>query len=375
MERVAISGGPEMDGKGDKSIPQSTLPQTQSATGASQERFVKGSGAPLVEAHSDENSPPNYNSTTSTGVGATRSTVGEREMAEVHVNTEPTGLLVGASTHWYPRDPYDPSIEADQVDMQAEVSTLMDKDDDEEDPSFGVLFANTTFYPLLAYQPHLHGHDLNIEQDDPIIEDIGSGLVADSVMEDPTPDSRRVDTSLTGTGTLQPSSWVPPSTSGTLHAIFPGVPLAHMQIATFIDDPVPASQHHTHSDTYAVDIEISAATRAQQVVPLQDIVRPFVLDREHPSPSAGGRLPEEPQITYEGYSHTFETNVFPSQAASRPSLPSPSTLTSRVGPVAISPPTCGSIEVHKGEVKGLEGEVCSEPPDTASAETSHPRYV
>ena len=43
----------------------------------------------------------------------------------------------------------------------------MDKDDDESETRFGLL-SKTTFHPLLAYQSHLYGHGLNVEQDDPL---------------------------------------------------------------------------------------------------------------------------------------------------------------------------------------------------------------
>ena len=370
VQRAAISNGPETGGEGDKRISQLTPSQTQSAIGASQERFEKVGASP-IEAHSDENGPTKYNSTTSTGVGATQSTVGGRKKAGVHVNT-----VVDASTNWYPRDTYDSSIESDQEDMQVEFSTPMDKDDDEEDPSFGVL-SNTTFYPLLAYQPHLYGHGLNTEQDGSIIEDIGSGLGADSVMEDATPESRKVDASVAATRTVQPFAWVPPSTSDAFHAIFPGVPFARPQMTGFFEDSVPVFQHRTHSDPYGVDKTISEETRIQQVAPPQDIAWPFVLDGAHPSPSVAGGLPEEPRFVHAKHSPTSEPSGFPNQTTSRSSFPSPSPPMSKVDPVLISLSTCGPIEVHKAEIKDLEGEVCSEPAVTASVQQEVPpsRYV
>jgi hypothetical protein len=92
------------------------------------------------------------------------------------------------------------------MDMQVDFS---DKGDDKSEPSFGVL-SNTTFHPFLAYQPHLYSHGLNIGEHEPIIEDIGSGLVADSVMEDPRAEFREGVVSVAATRTLQPFYWGPP---------------------------------------------------------------------------------------------------------------------------------------------------------------------
>ena len=377
VERAAISGGPDMEEAGDKWLPLLAPPQTESTIGVSQERVEKVSGAPLIEAHSDKNGPPTYNSTTtSTGVGAIQSIVAEREKAGAQDNRGLAALHSGlpvACTDRYPRDPYDSDLEADRVDMLVDFSTPLDKVDDESHPSFDVL-SNTTFYPLLAYQPHLYDHGLDIEQDDPITEDIGSGLGADSVMEDATPESRKVDASVAATRTVQPFEWVPPSTSDAFHSIFPGVPFARPQMTGFSEDSVPVFRHHAHSDPYGVDKTISEESRIQQVAPPQDIASPFVLDGAHPSPSVAGGLPEEPQFVYAKHSPTSGLSVFPNQTTSHSSFSSPSPPTLKVDPVLISSPT---IEVHKAAVKDLEGEVCSESPVTASVqrEVAPPRYV
>ena len=378
VERVAISGGPEMAEADIKKVP--LLAHNEGAIGASQESVENAGDFPLTKADRNKNGADAPTSSVGTGSDATQSIVAEREKARVQDNrvlaTPHSGLLVGASTNWYPRDPYDSNIEADQEDMQMDFSTAMDKDDDESDPGFGVL-PNTTFHPLLAYQPHLYGHGLNLKQDDSIIEDTGSGLGADSAMEDATTESRKVDVPATATRTLQPFSWVPPSTYGAFHAIFPGVPIAHPQMTTFVDDSVPGFQHRMLNNPYGVDTAISEETRIQQTAPPQDIAWPLVSDGAHPSPSVKGRLSKGLQFFHAKHSSTSGSTVFPSRTTSHLCFPSPSPPTSRVEPVPISSPTCRPIEPQKEEVKDLEGEIYPEPSviPVVQREASRPRYV
>ena len=378
VEQVAISGGPEMVEAEIKKVP--LLAHNEGTICASQESVENVSDFPLTKADSDKNGADAPTSSISTGSDATQSIVAEREKARMQDNrvlaTPHSGLLVGASTNWYPRDPYDSDIEADQEDMQMDFSTAMDKDDDESDPGFGVL-PNTTFHPLLAYQPHLYGHGPNLKQDDPIVEDTGSGLGADSAMEDATTESRKVDVPATATRTLQPFSWVPTSTFDAFRAIFPGIPIAHPQMTTFIDDSVPGFQHRMLTDPYGVDAAISEETRIQQTAPPQDIAWPFVSDGAHPSPSVKGRSSKGLQFVHAKHSSTFGSTVFPSQTISHPCFPSPSPPTSKVDPVPISSPTCRPIELQKEEVKDLEGEIYLEPSviPVVQREASPPRYV
>ena len=85
----------------------------------------------LLKAHSNGKRATIHTSSISTGVDATQSIAADREKAGVQVNTEmaspPSELLNDTPTDWYPRRPYDPSIGADQVDMQVDFSTAMDK--------------------------------------------------------------------------------------------------------------------------------------------------------------------------------------------------------------------------------------------------------
>ena len=347
-ERAVTCGGPEMAGAEVKKVP--LLAHTEGTIGAWRESADNVSNAPQVKAHSDENEALEHTSSTGTGVYATQSIAAEREKAGVQVNIEvarPPSGFNDAPADSYPRDPCDPMMEADQEDMQVDFSTPMDKDDDESDTGFGVL-SNTTFHQLPPYQ---YGHGLNTEQDDPIIEGIGSGLVGDSVMEDATQEPQNVDVPAIATRTLQPFSWVPPSTSSAFHAIFPGVPFARTQMTPCIDESVPAFQHGTLDVPYGVEMTISEETRIQQVAPPQDVVWPFVSDVAYPSLSMEGGLAQETQFVYAKPSPTLGPIVVPSQTTSHSSFPSPSPLTSRVDPVLISSPTGRPIEVHKAEVK------------------------
>ena len=370
-ERATTSGGPETEAK---KVP--LLAHTEGTISASRESADNVSDVPQVKTHSDKNTAFVHTSSTSTSVDATQSIAAEMEKAGVQGKNEMARPYSGfnhAPTDSYPRGVYDLRMEADHVDMQVDFSTPIDEDDDESDTRFGVL-SNTTFHQLPPYQ---YGHGLNTEQDDPIIEDMGSGLAGDSVMEDATPESQNVDVPATATRTLRPFSWVPPSTSDAFHAIFPGVPFARTQMTACIDESVPVFQHGTLDGPYRVDTTIPEEARIQRVAPPQDVVWPFVLDGAYPSPSMEGGLPQEPRFIYAKPSPTSGPSVVPSQTTSHSSFASPTPLTSKVDPVLISSPTGTPIQVHKPEIKDFGGEVCSEPAGTASVqpEVPPPRYV
>ena len=374
VEQVAMAGGPEMAAADIKRVP--LLAHAEGAIGASREGVENASD---FKADGEKIGADEPTSSICTGSDTTQSIVTEAEKARLQFSEmarPPSGLLHDTATDSYPRGPYDPWIGADEEDVQMDFSTPMDKDDDESDTRFGVL-SNTTFHPLLTYQPHLYGNGFNVEQDVPIVEDIGSSLGADSVMEDATPKSRKVDVRVAATRSHQPFSWVPPSTSDALHALFPGVPYARPQVATFVDDSAPGFQHCTLNNPYGVDTTISEETRIQQVAPPQHIAWPLVLDGAYPSPTVEGGLSKGPQFGYAKHSSSFGPSVFPSQTASHSSFMFPSPLTLRVDPVPISSPTCRPIEVHQEVVKGLEGDVCPEPAVVANVqrETSPPRSV
>ena len=375
VEQVAIPGGPEMAEADIKKV--SLLAHTEGVIGTSRESVENASDFLLIKADGDKNGANAHISSIGTWLDATQSIVADREKAGVQVNNEmarqPSGLLNDTATESYPRGPYDPRRGADQVE---DFSTPMDKDDDESETEFGLL-PNTTSHPLLTYQPHFYGHGLNIEQDDSIIEDIGSCLEADSVMEDATRESGKVDAPVAATRTVQPLEWVPPSTFDAFHVIFPGVPFLRPPSTTFSNDSVPCFQYRTLNNPYGVDTTISEETRIQQVAPLQDIAWPFTLEGAHPSPSVEGGLPPEPQFVHLQHSPTSRPNVFGSQTTSHSSFPSPSPPTSRVDPIPISSPTCRPVEVHKEEAKDLEGDVCPEPVVIARVqrEASPPRYI
>ena len=370
--RMTASSGPEIAEAEVEKVLQ--LVHTEGAVGASRESVDKVSIAPQVKAHSDKNESHEDTRNTGTGVDGTQSTAAEREKARNQVNemARPPSGFNDASTDSYPRGPYDPRMEADQQDMQMDFSTPMDKDDDESVTGFGAL-SNTTFHPLLTYQPHLYGHSLNVEQDEHIIEDIGSGLGVDSVMGDATLESQNVDVHATATRAPQPFSWVPPSTSGAFHTIFPVVPFARPQMTACIDESVQVFQHRTLNGPYGVDTTVSEEARIQQVAPPQDTAWPFILDGVYPSPSMEGGLLK---FVYAKHSPISGPSVFPGQATNHSTFPSPCPPTSRVD-VPVSSPTRRPIVVHMEDVKDLEGEVCPEPAVTASVQraASPPRYV
>ena len=355
---ATTSSDPKMAETEAKKVPP--LAHTEGTIGALRESANNVSDVPQLKAHSDENGACKHTSSTGTGVDATQSIAAEREKAGVQVNIEmarPPSSFNDASTDSYPRGPYDLRLEANHQDMQVDFSTPMDKDDDESDTGFGGL-SNTTFHPLLTYQPHFYDHGLNVEQDEHIIEDIGSGLGADSVMEDAAPGSQNVGAPTTTTRASQPFSWVPPSTSGTFHATFPGVPLACPQMVTCIDESVQVFQHRTLNNPCGIDTTISEEASIQQVAPPQHIAWPSVFDGAYPSPSMEGGLLK---FVYAKHSPTSGPSVFPTQTTNHSSFPSLSPPTSRVDPVPVSSPTCRPIAVHIEDVKDLEGDVCPEP--------------
>jgi hypothetical protein len=362
VECAAISGGTEMEEAGIKKIPILAPSRAEGAISASREEVDKVSGAPLVEAHSDTNYHPENLSTTGTGVNDIQSAVALRERAGVRVNTEvarpPSTLLVGTPTDSYPRSPYDQDMQVDQVDMQVDFSSPLDKDEEKLEPSFGVL-SNTTFDHLLSHsaQPQLYSHGASIEEDDSIVEDIGPRFVADSVMEDARTAPWKADVSVTATETLQPFSWIPTSIPDGFHSTFPDVPFARTQMTAFFNDPAPVLPHRSLNDAYTVDTTTSEETRLWQVAPPQTIPWPFVSD------GVVG-LSEEPQSVYATHSPTPVLSAFASQVTSFP----PSPPTPRLSSVPTFPPVCRPIEGHEEEVKDLDGEVHSEPAVAASVQ-------
>jgi len=380
-----LRGCPEMEETEDKRVPLLAPPQIEGAVSVTRESVDKVSGAPLIGAHSDEDGPVVYTGTT--GVGATQSIVAEREKTSVQVNTKVdglfSGLLVDAPTDSYPKGPYDPNMEGDQVDMQVDFSISVDKDEDEVEPWFGLLpNTNTTLDPSLAFQPQLYNHGPSIEQDDRIVEEIGPCFVEDSVMEEARTEPWRADASVTATQTLQAFSLLPPSVSGAVHTIFPGVPFATpaqmtAQMTVTLDTSVPVFQHHILSDPYAVDAIISEETRLPQDTPPQDIAWPFIGGGVHPSAPGEVGLANEPPSVYARLSLTSVSSVFTSQITSHSSFPPPSLPASTVDPLPVSSSTCRHIEGHKEAVNNLEGEVDLEPAPAAAVqrESSPPRCV
>jgi hypothetical protein len=341
------------------------LPRTEGAISAPWETVEVG-GPSHIEAHCD------VNGTSTTGVDATQLIMAEREMARVEVSTEmarvPSGSLDQAPTDSYPRGPYDPNMEA-QVDMQVDLLIPLDEDEDESDSEFGVL-SRTTFDPSLAYQPQLYNHGLSTEEDEPIIEDIGPGFVADAVMEDARTECWEADVSATAPKTLQPFSWVPPSLSGGFHTGFPGVPFAHAQMTAFTSTSADVFQHHTHNDTYTVDTTNYEETALQQIAPPQDIAWPFVSDgvQPWPSPSVEVGLTKEPQSVHATLSPTSVPSDFASQTTTRSYFLLPSPPPSKIDPVPVAPSTYRPIDGHKEGAKGLDGEVDPEPAVAASVQ-------
>ena len=99
--------------------------------------------APTTEGRDDENELRTHTDTVGlAGLDATPLIVAEGMMARV-----------GAPTASYPGFPYDLDMGAGEEGTQGDISIPMDEDEEELQPSFGVL-SNTTFDPSFAYQPH-----------------------------------------------------------------------------------------------------------------------------------------------------------------------------------------------------------------------------
>ena len=379
VEQAAIR---EAEEAGNQKVAILAPSRTEAAIGASQEKVDEVRSAPLVEAHSDTNGQPENISTTGTSVGATQSTVAEREEAKVRVNTQvaspPSRLRVESVPDSYPKCPHGPNMQVDQVDMQVDFSGPTDKDEEKSEPSFGIL-SNTAFDPLLAYpaQPQSYSHGPSTEEGDSIIEGTGPTFVADSVMEDARTEPWKADVSVTAAETLQPFSWVPSSISDAFRATFPGVQFARTQMTPFFNGSLPVLQYHPLSDQYAMDTTISEDTRLWQGTPPQDIPWSLGSDGVHPSPSLEVGSPKEPQYVYAKHSSTPVLSDFASQTTSGPSLPPPSPPGSRIGPVPVLPTFCGPTDGHQGEVKYLGEEVGPEPAVVVGLqrETSLPRCV
>jgi len=216
VKRAAISGGPGAAEAGVKKVLLSA--HTEGAIGASRKSVDNvGDDVPLIKAHSDENEALLYTSATGIGADATQSIVAEREKTRV---PRWQGRSPDCSTR-HPRIRIK-GIHTTQVwkqirwicrwTFQLPWIRMMTRQ---------ILSLASCQTPPSTYQPHLYGHGLDIKRDRPIIKGIRSGLVANSVMEDATPESRMVDVPVAASTTLQPFSWVPPSTSGAFHAIFP----------------------------------------------------------------------------------------------------------------------------------------------------------
>ena len=177
--------------------------------------------APTTEGRDDENELRTHTDTVGlAGLDATPLIVAEGMMARV-----------GAPTASYPGFPYDLDMGAGEEGTQGDISIPMDEDEEELQPSFGVL-SNTTFDPSLAYQPHSYSHGLNIEQGGLIVEDVETEFVADSIMEDTGMESWNAEASVK-TEILQPFSWIPPPIVGAFQAISPNVPPT--QMTTFVN--------------------------------------------------------------------------------------------------------------------------------------------
>ena len=171
-------------------------------------------------------------------------------------------MLNDTPTDSYPRGPYDPSIGADQVDMQVNfwiramtsrklgLAAYQTPPSTRCSPTSRICTATASTSSKMT---HYRGYWLRSRG--------GFGKGRRNV----TPE---VDVPATATRTLQPFSWVSPSTFGPLHAIFLGVPFARSRVAAFIHDSVPLFQHRMRTDQYGVDTTISEEARIQQVAPL-----------------------------------------------------------------------------------------------------------
>ena len=306
--------------------------------------------APPIEDRNDENELRTYTNTVGlAGLDATPLIVAEGMISRVGDETRlPSSWLVHPRTH-IPGFPYDTDM---GERMQGDFSIPMDEDEDELEPSFGVV-SNTTFDPSLAYQPqpHSYSHGLNTEQGGLIVEDIETEFVADSAMEDAGMESWEVEATAT-TEALQPFSWMPPSVFGAFHAIFPNVPSTQMTAS--VNPALHVLEPPTLSDPYAMGSAIPEGSILQQVASPQDIPSLFVPDGTHTSPSVEGELFKGSEYIVPNLSNTPSSNVSAGQTTSC-SFTSP-TL-SRAGPVPFSPSIPEHIEQYKEENLNLDEEM------------------
>jgi len=232
-------------------------------------------------------------------------------------------------------------------------------DEDESEPSDCDL-SDITFDPLLAYHPHSLSLSLNIQQDDLVSEHNG---LAGLTVEDAGREAWKATASVIATEFLQPFSWMPPSASGALHAIFPGVPSD--QTAALVNDSMHVIESPVPGHPFTMDITTSGQAGLQHAGPPQDITWPFVLNGIHPLPSVEIEFSKEPEFFIP---RAPPTPVSASQATSHSTSPPTSPSASRAGPIPVSPSTCVPIEGHNGEVKDLNSEVGPEPAAAASVQ-------
>ena len=308
---------------------------------------------PFVEEDSDDEEP--YVRTNAIQVVTTRSLLARREVEEAgaELATSRIGLQVNAPIDSYHRHPQILDIEAGSGDRQGIFS--MDEDELEPPSSFGIL-SNTTFDPALAYYPRPHDHGLNIQQDDLVGED---NSPVDLAMEDAGMEAGRAIASVTTTKSPQSFPWIPPFTSSAFQAIFLGVSSA--QTAALVNGSTHVMEPPMLGNPYVVDMAISEGVRVQHAVPPQDTAWPSAPTGTQPLPSVEVEMFKEPEYIIPRLSPTPLSSTFVSQVTSHSTLPSISSPASRAGPVPVSPSTCGSIEGHEGEVKGLNREVDPRP--------------
>jgi hypothetical protein len=309
--------------------------------------------APTAEGHDDENEVCTHTDVVGlAGLDVTPVIAAEGVTDRVGDEARLPSELVHPGTHT-PGFPYDLDTEAGQVGMQSDFSIpMVDGNEDKSEPSFGVL-SNTTFDPLLAYQPHSYSHGLNIEQDDSIVEDIKPEFVADSTMEYAGMEWK-ADASVT-TETPQPFSWIPTSVSGAFHTIFPDVQSTRM--TAFVNTAMHVLEPPMLSEPYAMGATISEGARFNQVAPPQDIPCHFVSDGTHPLSLVQGEIFKGPEYIVSSLPTIPASHIPASQTTSHSSFPPTSPPMSRGGPIPISPSTRGHIGTHEGRVMDLDEEM------------------